>query len=100
MALNLGQLIPAGLAAGVAYLMLRNGGCCGTSQRRPPDQAAGRTEPSRNTILGQPADPLRVLQVRLARGEIDVDDYERLRRRLTPVPVEAGKEPEHGMLQR
>lgn len=82
MALDGEKLLQLGLLAGLGYLMWR-GGCCGIPAR-PPRRAPGRQEAGAGGT-----DPLRILQLRLARGEIDVEEYERLRARLV---AESGRE--------
>lgn len=66
-----GVLLQAGLLAGVAYLMLRSGGCCGVPVRPPP---AGDRHPDPGTVPGakpaQPAqNPVRAPQVQPGQGQ-------------------------------
>jgi len=70
------QLLQLGLLAGLGYLMWR-GGCCGTPAH-PPQRAPDR----RRAAHADERDLLHELQLRLARGEIDVEEYERLRAHL------------------
>lgn len=71
-ALEAGQVLQFLFLAGLLYLMWRWGGCCGMPVRPPqprPQRPSDATE----------QDALRELQLRLARGEIDVEEYERIR---------------------
>jgi len=100
MAFDTGQVVTVAVVAGAAYLMLRRGGCCSVSPRDPAEHGADET--SGSGAPGEPhaSDPLRMLQVRLARGEIGEDEYERLRSRLTSSVNEAREGVAHGMLRR
>lgn len=100
MAFDTGQLVAVAVVAGAAYLMLRNGGCCGVSPQRPAERGADETAGSGATGEPHAADPLRMLQVRLARGEIGEDEYARLRSRLTSSADEAREDVADGMLRR
>lgn len=85
MALGLGELAQLGLFAGVAYLMFRRGGCCGAPvQPRSRGGATGEDAPrsARAHANQHRMDALAALQTRLAKGEIDVEQYERLRKEI------------------
>ena len=81
MQVPLGLLAQVGLLAGVGYLMVRYGGCCGFPSRRSPQDGIRSKAPGTRDKQAA-TDPLQELKLRLARGEIDIAEYERLRSRL------------------
>ncbi|HEY2915850.1 MAG TPA: SHOCT domain-containing protein [Candidatus Limnocylindrales bacterium] len=70
-------LILAGLFLGVRWLLRAD-----RNSRLQPPPAAGMPPPATATPA-TPEDPLEVLRLRYARGEIDEDEYQRRRSTLT-----------------
>lgn len=82
MAIDLGLVAQFGLFAGAAYLLYRGGGCCGMPTRRSSNRDDAPTRVAGSEGDRRTEDPLHVLKVRLAKGEIDPAQYERLRKQM------------------